>query len=79
MAKKLTPEMYRLIEFMELNGGKVKRFPGGFWGSGKNGGWFGTSTVQALVFRGMAEYSDWKVGRGGRFPIEAKLMVVSGE
>jgi hypothetical protein len=60
------------------NGGRLRRFPGGFWmrpnakGRG-DGPYFGTSTIEALVARGVAEYTEWKEGRGGWFPVEVTV------
>jgi hypothetical protein len=62
---KVSRSMQQLITSMQVHGGTVERFPGGYS--------FGTSTVEALVSRGIAEYSEWKDGRSGRFPIKAKL------
>lgn len=71
--------MQQLVDYMRKHGGKVYRHPGGFWGhqqwSAHDRLWFGTSSVDALVSRGVATYTEWKEGRrgNGRFPIEATL------
>ena len=31
--------------------------------------WFGASTVDALVSRGLMSYTEWRDSRKGRFPI----------
>lgn len=62
-------------------GGVLMRQPGGFWtkpgepytGSGY-AWWINTPTVQALVIRGLMEYTEWKEGRNGRFPVQVKLV-----
>ena len=72
---KLSKTMQECADRMRANGGLIWRYPGGYWGWGGNlSGSFGTSTVEALVSRGVAEYSRWQNGRSGRFPIEAKLL-----
>jgi hypothetical protein len=58
--------------------GALCRYPGGFWskpgGRDEGGMWFSTPTVQALVKRGVAAYTEWVDGRSGRFPVRAELM-----
>lgn len=70
----LSKTMRECVERMRANDGSIDRHPGGFWRSAPTGGyWFGTSTVEALVARGVAEYTLWQDGRSGRFPIRAVL------
>lgn len=73
----LSDRMKVAIAWAKEHGNTFWRHPGGFWGSEKfyehYGVWFGTSTIRALTERGVAEYSEWKEGRDGRFPIQAKL------
>lgn len=77
--KKLSPTMTELVEYMRKHGGKIYRHPGGFWGNEhwqmKDREWFGTSSVEAIVTRGYATYTEWKDGRRGgpRFPVMATL------
>lgn len=73
----LTPTMQEAVEYARQHGGALIREPGGFWVRrdetklwGKS---FGTPTVQALVARGLAEYTEWKDGRNGRFPVRMQL------
>ena len=79
MAKyELSPKMLVVIEHMRKHGGKLVRYPGGYWADEGWHAWhgpcYGTSTIQALVRRGVAEYVVWKDGRGGtKFPIEVAL------
>jgi hypothetical protein len=73
---KLTPTMQAAVNHAQKHGGALVRWPGGFWyavdqqGSGYS---FGTPTVQALVSRGVAEYTEWQEGRNGKFPIRADV------
>jgi len=57
--------------------GALCRYPGGFWQApGGYQRWakhFGTPTVEALVTRGLAEYTEWRDGRNGRFPVRCEL------
>lgn len=53
----------------------LTRKPGGFWSAPAGGPTFGTTTVQALVTRGVAAYSEFADGRNGRFPIRIELIV----
>ncbi|MDF2434757.1 MAG: hypothetical protein JWP44_4388 [Mucilaginibacter sp.] len=71
----LSPRMSALVEFMKAGDGSVYRHPGGHWRRSKtwDGDSFGASSVEALVKRGVAEYTDWQEGRNGRFPIRATL------
>jgi hypothetical protein len=80
--KPLTKTMQQLIEHMRHEGGGfIYRHPGGFWskapGYFMRAQTFGTSSVEALVSRGIAEYVEWQEGRNGRFPVKAKLTQVS--
>ncbi len=74
---KLTPSMQQLIAHMKRHNNKVVRYPGGFWAAENWNMWsspyFGTSTIEALVARGIATYTVWKDGRNGKFPIECIL------
>lgn len=75
--EKLSPVMQACVDFMRGQGGYLYRHPGGFWGAMafRLHESFGTSTVEALVRRGVAEYVHWRESeRGGRrFPITASL------
>ena len=78
MNNKLSKEMNNCIDYMLLVSDKrLIRYPGGFWaddGWKHDDVWFNTSTIEALVKRGLIEYTTWKEGkRGGSFPIECKL------
>ncbi len=76
MKKALTATMQAAAEFARQHGGKLNRHPGGYWagpGLELGGQTFGTNTVHGLVMRGAAEYTDWKEGRSGRFPVEITL------
>lgn len=74
----LTPKMIDAIEHMKRHDNKMVRFPGGYWAAV---GWhlwhgpcFGTPTIEAIVRRHQAEYTVWKDGKSGRFPIEVALI-----
>lgn len=77
----LTPTMRRCIRSASANGGKshgtLTRYPGGYWRAKATDSrwapWFNTSTVEGLVRRGLAEYTQWREGRNGRFPVEMTL------
>lgn len=76
MNEELSPKMISAIKHMARNENTMVRFPGGYWArrgwSAWNGPCFGTSTIEAIVRRGYAEYTVWKDGRT-RFPIECGL------
>ena len=75
----LSKTMKAAVNYAAANGGIIKRFPGGFWGEPNGSGswdgvrWFGTTTIQALVSRGVFVYSSWHEG-ASRFPIEVKAV-----
>lgn len=86
---KLTPTMQAALDFARAHDGKLTRHPGGFWcgpsgvggyidESGEyraHGRWFGTSTVHALVSRGVMQYTAWQPSSKHRpFPIEASVV-----
>lgn len=78
----LSPTMAAAIDFARRHGGVLARFVGGFWSfhsctrdhNGVPTEYFGTTTIEALVARGAMEYSAWREGRGGRFPVEARCV-----
>ncbi len=56
------------------------RFPGGFWAQRewmgpRSGEWFGTTTVEALVTRGVATYTEWSTKGSSPFPVEVTISV----
>jgi hypothetical protein len=71
--------MRALVEYMKQHGNEIHRHPGGFWAHKgwsqwtTGGNWFGSSSVQALVTRKVAEYTEWQEGKR-RFPVAAKLV-----
>lgn len=81
MTSALSPLMREAVEYAGSHGGVLIRLPGGFWvrdGHTQWDGWqaqrtFGTPTVQALVAREVAEYTEWRDGRNGRFPVRVEL------
>jgi hypothetical protein len=69
--------MLRAVDFMSKHNGKIHRHPGGYWTSDPFETYadvFNSSTVAALVDRGVARYVEWKVGYRGKFPIVAELV-----
>jgi hypothetical protein len=71
MNNQLSPTMQDAVAYAKKRGGKILRRPGGYWGEHP---WFGTTTIQALISRGVAEYSQWQERKsGGRFPIEVTI------
>lgn len=73
----VSPTMQRLLDYMGKHGNEIHRHPGGFWAhkdwKPHSGEWFGTKSVQAVVNRGLAVYGEYHDGRGGRFPIAARI------
>jgi hypothetical protein len=69
--------MRNAIDYANEHGGRLIRYPGGFWC--KDGlmewqrPWFGATTIEALVKRGVAEYTKWFEGSRARFPIEVTM------
>jgi hypothetical protein len=82
MGKPLSATMVDCIELARTHGGELVRFQGGYW-AGRNAPrmphdgiprpYCGGSTVNAIVTRGYAEYSEWREGRSFKFPIAIKL------
>lgn len=84
---KLSPTMQDAIKYANEHGGKLVRYPGGYWTvSGHEmtrGISFGTSTIEALVKRNVAVYSEWKHRSGcpanisthccAKFPVEVTI------
>ena len=68
----ITSTMSAALKAIKANGGKILRYPGGYWYA--DGRYFGSSTIHALVIRKVIEYSVWKDGRRGTFPVEAALL-----
>ncbi|MCG7877211.1 MAG: hypothetical protein N0C90_12885 [Candidatus Thiodiazotropha endolucinida] len=87
MEKKLTQTMQQAVDFARAHDNKLTRHPGGIWSGKEHPDLVGidcyslddtylrfrTTTIQGLVSRGAAEYSDWKEGPSGRFPVEVTL------
>ena len=77
----LSPAMTVALDDIRVRcNGTVIRLPGGFWtyqgcpwGHRAPSFYIGTSTIQALVDRGHLDFSEWKDGRKGRFPVAASL------
>jgi len=76
----LSATMVSAIDLALESGGELVRYQGGYWAArGKPHPSFGqtecygTKTIEALVARGCAEYSEHRDGRNGRFPVAVKL------
>lgn len=73
----LTLTMEAAVMYAAENGGTLVRYPGGFWAREgwipNESPWFGTKTVQGLVTRGVAEYTEHRDGRNGSFPVKVKV------
>jgi hypothetical protein len=82
----LSKTMQEAVTFAREQGGSLVRSPGGYWHAPKELQMFGirsvitfgTSTVAALVSRGVADYTEWKDGRNGRFPVKVTLKATDG-
>jgi hypothetical protein len=70
--------MCEAYDYAQANGGKLTRYAGGFWcgRSGREGYSFGTSTVEALVKRKVAHYTQFKESHGRSFPIEMTTLPI---
>jgi hypothetical protein len=72
-----------MVEAIE-HGGKLMRHQGGHWtypGAAPTAvighpydWWCGDNTINALVDRGRLKFTEWKEGRGTRFPIAAEVV-----
>ena len=67
----ITSTMSAALEAIQVSG-VIIRHPGGHWWAGEKE--FCTSTVVALIFRGLLKYTKWHEGRRGTFPVEAALL-----
>ena len=67
----ITSTMRAALEAIQASG-VIIRHPGGHWWAGEKE--FCTSTVVALIFRGLLKYTKWHEGRRGSFPVEAALL-----
>lgn len=76
--QQLSPTMRAAVIYAKKFQNKIVRYQGGYWARANWEGahkehWFSTSTIQALVSRGLADYTQWQDGRAGHFPIEVTL------
>jgi hypothetical protein len=73
---KLSPTMRQCVAYIREHGA-IHRHQGGFWAKPDwvlhHGIYFDGSTMNALVTRKVVEYTEWRDGRGGKFPIKAAL------
>ena len=70
---RLTAAMQRAIDLAQSNDGKLHRHKGGFWGTRNSHRNINARTVGALVQRGLAEFTDHRTGKHGRFAVELTL------
>lgn len=72
----LTKTMQAACHYANQHGALV-RYPGGFWqgdgGFNRGAEHYSTSTVAALVKRGVAKYTAWQKGKHRTFPIRVEL------
>lgn len=81
MSKKISATMAIALGLAHEHRGYLVRYVGGFWSwegaprdhNGHPIDYVGTSTIESLVKRGELQYTEWKEGRGGKFPIIATL------
>lgn len=74
----ISKKMQQAMLYALVNDGKLYHHLGGFWAmenwrAGQHP-WFGTSTVDALVSRGLMSYTKWQEGENERFPIAAIVL-----
>lgn len=77
----LSPTMTKALKAIRAGSGTVRKMPPNvrFHGcscwevEGANGELFGTSTIQALVDRGLLMYTEWVEGRTKRWPVKAEI------
>lgn len=81
MKDELSPTMRSALACAKAYGGKIVRYPGGYWAregwmqNGDRSASYGTSTIQGLVDRERLEYTKFQQHKkgGGSFPIEATV------
>lgn len=82
MPDNITAAMAVALATATENGGALVRYVGGYWAragaerdhNGVPVDHAGTATVEALVRRGRLKYTEWKEGRGGKFPVRAEVV-----
>lgn len=84
----ISATMVDCIEMAREAGGKLVRFQGGYWAprnslrrphDGLPVSWHNSNTINALVTRCVAKYTDWLEGARNTFPIEMTLVEGEGE
>ena len=73
------------LSYLEQSGGKIARYPGGFWmlpglshkaitrGPIPPGVWFTTATIKSLIQSKRLTITAWNSNAAGLFPTEAEL------
>lgn len=81
MSDQLSATMAIVLAETIDHGGKLERHAGGYWTypgcprSWTRHDWSApTTTIEALVRRGKLEYTEWRDGRKGKFPIAASVV-----
>jgi hypothetical protein len=73
-----SPTMKEAFDYAtKHNGGIFYRSPGGYWSISSERQaypWWGTPTIEGLVKRGAATYTEWREGRNGKFPVEVRML-----
>ncbi len=72
----LSKTMRALLAWIADHGGEIYRFPGGYWTASpfrSERNW-GTTSIEALVSRGLLEYTEWRESRACRFPVKARIV-----
>lgn len=78
-ARSLTAPMLACIDLAQEGNGELVRYAGGYWAPrGRahprlSGEWAGTPTVQALVARGQARFSEHRRSRTKPVPVAIQL------
>lgn len=79
MKQELSATMVACIDMALENGGELVRYQGGYWAPrgahprATHTPSHGTPTVEGLVRRGQAEYTEWHNGKFKVFPVAMRL------
>jgi hypothetical protein len=74
----LEERMTEAVAHARESGGRLVRYPGGFWA--RQGlktwakPWFGPSAIEALVANGTMAYSEWETSGNYDRPVEVVLL-----
>lgn len=80
-ALKLSAAMVEALDEINIHGGKLIRYQGGYWTSpgtawaGHAPAWYvSTPTINALERREWLRFTEWKQGKNRKFPISAEVV-----